>query len=751
MDISRVFTNKSESVANFFQQPGIGYYIPMYQREYSWDSENIDQLIEDICSGVVDIVDGSNEQIHFMGTLILVTETKPIENIRPIDQRALPSRIDNVIDGQQRISTIALLACQLYQKLYQSKQNLPTDEEFSGLSEAIDTYLTTLQELFSVDLLRGNPKRKPIIIRASVDQWTLDGEDDNYKSDIASYLSRFIRAIHSNSSFPKPSTSSLVGKNIKKIDSLLKKVEKAHESSELNFPLAWDILERFKQTDLWNYERPELVQKFQDQSTRMSTEGRKFCTLVQLFAFCHYLLQRCCFTIIQPISDVRAFDMFQSLNATGTPLTAFETFRPLVVNYVESTGNRYKDSKSEKYLELVDQLLSSPRSAQAKNKLTDEFLTLFSLANDGLKLSKQFSAQRRWLNSSYEIAVDKDEFISRMGKMATYWSKVVDFNPVSHSVISGIQNLDESEKLLATLCILFLQKANHKMANSILSRFYSTVIENVQGSDLEFARACKIIVAFFILWRSAFSNSGLDEVYRKLLREHLSWQRGNQCLSSQFLANHLRQILTDKGIRTKNEWVEKAKDYLSYDESNVVCRFVLFLVAEDTIPDPQDPGLMKIGTPGCTPPYLTPQRWTSDELGTVEHIAPQNPECHSSWDPELYQNESYQRIGNLTLLPVEINSSLSNKGWCEKYIYYQHLSETDPTKLENLASQAQAQGINLNSDAIALLKKTSTKHHILPIIQIGATGNWNKDLVDRRSKRICEITWDRLSDWLNPQ
>jgi hypothetical protein len=442
MDISRVFTNKSESVANFFQQPGIGYYIPMYQREYSWDSENIDQLIEDICSGVVDIVDGFNDPIHFMGTLILVTETRPIENIQPIDQRALPVRIDNVIDGQQRISTIALLACQLYQKLYKVKRSLPNQSDFSGLKEAIDTYLITLLEIFSVDLRRGVPKRKPIIIRASVDQWTLDGEDSNYESDVASYLASFIRAIHSGSDFPVPSGSSLVGKNIKRINTLLKNVETAHESSEAYFPAAWDILQHFDQVDLWSYPRPEFVQQLQNRSEPMSSQDKKICTIVQLLAFCHYLLQRCCFTIIQPISDVRAFDMFQSLNATGTPLTAFETFRPLVVNHVESLGHRYKGSNSEKYLELVDNLLSSTRSASAKNELTDEFLTLFSLVNDGVKLSKQFSAQRRWLNSSYEKASlpqEKEEFISRMGKTAIYWSRVVDFNPSSSSVIPGIE------------------------------------------------------------------------------------------------------------------------------------------------------------------------------------------------------------------------------------------------------------------------------------------------------------------------
>lgn len=755
MDISRVFTSKSESVANFFQQPGIGYYIPMYQREYSWDSENINQLIEDICNGVADMVDGSNTPIHFMGTLILVTESNPVQNIRPIDNRALPPRIDNVIDGQQRISTIALLGCQLYQKLYESKQNLPTDAEFSDLAEVIDTYLKTLQELFSVNLQRGNPERKPIIIRASVDQWTYNGEDDNYKSEIAFYIAKFIRSIQSGTSFPRQSNNSLVAKNIKTINSLLKEVENAHESSEPIFPTASKILATFTQTDLWTYERPELMRKLQGKSTLTCSKAKKIFALVQLFGFCHYLLQRCCFTVIHPISDVRAFDMFQSLNATGTPLTAFETFKPLVVNYVESTGNSYKGSNSETYLNSVEQLFNSSKSAVAKNKLTDQFLTLFSLTNDGLKLSKRFSAQRRWLNSlyeKYEKASDREEFISRMGKLAVYWREVISFEPNSSLVIpriNRINNLNNSEKNLVTLCTLFLQKANHTMANTVLSRFYSQILDNVEKSDIEFFKVCKMIVAFFVLWRSAYTNAGLDDMYRKLLREYLGWEKGNQYLSSQFLATHLKQVLETKSIGTKSEWVERAKGYLRYDQASVVCRFALFIVSEDTIPDPEAPGLMKIGTRGSTPTYLTPQKWISDELKSVEHIAPQNPEYRSSWDDNLYQNDVFQQIGNLTLLPTEINSSLSNKGWREKYIYYQHISETDPEKLNRLASEAQSEGINLNNETIELLKGTSTKHHIMPIIQIGISGKWDKDLVERRSERICEILWDRLYSWLS--
>lgn len=318
MDLSRIFTNKSESVANFFQHPGIGYYIPLYQREYSWDTENIDQLMEDICGGVHDVVDGARDPIHFMGTLILVTENNPVANIRPLDQRALPIRVDNVIDGQQRISTITLLACQLYQRIYQLKQALSSTQDFDGLREASNTYLSTLLEVFSVDLRRGIPTRKPIIIRASIDQWTLDGTDENYKSEISSYLASFIRAISNNSSFPSITGKSSVKKNLRKISQFLKDVEQAHIISKSDIPTAWEILEKFSEIDLWSYPRPNLVSRVRNRNNPTANEEKRICELVQLFAFCQYLPQRCCFTVIQPVSDVIAFDMFQSLNATGT-------------------------------------------------------------------------------------------------------------------------------------------------------------------------------------------------------------------------------------------------------------------------------------------------------------------------------------------------------------------------------------------------------------------------------------------------
>ncbi len=766
VDISTAFNTSSEKVSDFFRRPGISFYIPLYQREYSWDKENIDQLIEDICSGVESVLDNDGT-IHFLGAIILVTEKNAKVNINPRDNRALPPRIDNVIDGQQRISTIALLSCLLYQKLYENRQKLIKDDRYSGFIEAIDEYLRTIIEVFSVDLNRGTPTRKPIIIRASIDGWTFDGDDSNYQSDISSFIASFIRAIEEKLKFPKPPNNSLVGTNLKKINSLLKEVEKAYEIERDSFPPAWKILESISQDDLWNYERPELKSLIKEcqhkieSKQNISNKDKIACSLVQIFAFCHYLLERCCLTLIEPSSEEWAFDMFQSLNATGTPLTALETFRPLIVNFVDSTGDsqKFKGSKSKEYFSNVEKLFSPLLSASKKNKLTNDYLTLFGTTYDGgKKPSKQFTAQRKWLIDKYKNCntyEEKEEFIRRMSDLTLYWENVINFTPQTSNCIKGTEYIDEQNKKIAALCVLYLQDANHKMAHTILSRFYSLILRcssEHEDKNLaqKFVSATKKVTAFFTLWRSALPNTGLDEMYRRLLRESMSWEKGNSQLNEEELKKYFQKVLEEKGIGTKDEWKNKAINYLRYDNAKAICKFTLLVTAQDTICDPDELGLIKKGIDGSSPLYLESNKWTSQDLNSIEHIAPREKKDGKDWDNALYTaKEDYHQIGNLTLLPTEINSSASNKGWIEKLIYYQHLAENDPDKLSALKQKAVENGIELRDSTINLLTNASYQHHIKPIVKLGEQGKWDKIFVEKRTERICDILWEKMYQWFN--
>lgn len=99
------------------------YIVPVFQRYYSWELKNWEQLWEDI----VDTFKATqkNKQVtHFMGSLVFIP-LKSLPNLLPTFQ---------IIDGQQRMMTITLLLCAL--------RNVVRNFGFEEFAREInDTYL----------------------------------------------------------------------------------------------------------------------------------------------------------------------------------------------------------------------------------------------------------------------------------------------------------------------------------------------------------------------------------------------------------------------------------------------------------------------------------------------------------------------------------------------------------------------------------------------------------------------------------
>ncbi|WP_024773345.1 DUF262 domain-containing protein [Helicobacter pylori] len=85
------------TVNEFFALPGTIFSIPVYQRNYTWEEENCEKLLQDIVSI------SQNKKTHFMGSITYI--------LHHIDDEKSLRQLQEfvIIDGQQRVTTIMLL------------------------------------------------------------------------------------------------------------------------------------------------------------------------------------------------------------------------------------------------------------------------------------------------------------------------------------------------------------------------------------------------------------------------------------------------------------------------------------------------------------------------------------------------------------------------------------------------------------------------------------------------------------------
>ncbi len=88
---------KQSTVNDFFALTGTIFSIPVYQRNYTWEEENCEKLLQDI------INISQNKKTHFMGSITYILHWIDDEkSLRKLQEFV-------IIDGQQRVTTIMLL------------------------------------------------------------------------------------------------------------------------------------------------------------------------------------------------------------------------------------------------------------------------------------------------------------------------------------------------------------------------------------------------------------------------------------------------------------------------------------------------------------------------------------------------------------------------------------------------------------------------------------------------------------------
>ncbi|MCY4260114.1 MAG: DUF262 domain-containing HNH endonuclease family protein [Rhodobacteraceae bacterium] len=748
----------------------VGFVIPEYQRPYDWSEGNITRLYYDILNGFTRTSEGGDANAFtFLGAVILVKEEDKEEDFDGISYA--------VVDGQQRLTTLSLFACALNGALHRHLKDadFPSSVNNAKIKRWIEAEINALHyELYAcaVGSQHVSPTKKfpfPRIIR-HVDSRGRSEAKSEYRSVIAQFLYGFSNHCDNETTEYEPTNlgnGTDIAKlldNYERIRGLVSKLNDAewYEDTECElFDISWSRRRQYrtffsKFSDIINDEADR------HQAIEEIIKHERLHALLRTLLFASYFCRCIVLTRVTTRDASAAFDIFDTLNTTGEPLTALETLKPRVIKYENKQGG-YAGTPSESAFSTIDKNLDQRFSDTTKKQTeTKDLIITFALYLEGKKLSKDLAAQRNFLRQSYDNAVKtgKDSarrFVSSLADSSRfrryYWEdkgieELGSFHPV--------ETVDEVKLLMSVI-----SKMKMSLALPILSRYWSDHFR--QCGDHDFVCVLRTLVSFVVLRRAATGGTaGIDSDLRAVMapkegpgssRKYglcASFDHSNDILPPEELKEAFRALLNHKIKNLSREsWVGKAVANPLYNHSRELVRFMILIAAHQAAPLDNKPGLWNkagIRPSANTNNFLNYETWRSDHCGTVEHIAPQT-EPTSGWDDDLYRDDILKHtLGNLVLLPEKENNVIGSYSWVKKRKLYLAFTEKSQKEVKKRIDEAEADGIIFPQRTKELIKNGKS----LPLLDpLRSVEKWNARIVRERGRNIAELCWDHLWPWLN--
>lgn len=112
------------------------YIIPEYQRPYRWSADECETLWTDIVNFYSALKEPDAPQEYFLGTIVTCTDNGSRNDI-------------DIIDGQQRITSLLLLLRAFFARLEKSLESMPDDDDVKGLMDKISPCIWRVDEMSS--------------------------------------------------------------------------------------------------------------------------------------------------------------------------------------------------------------------------------------------------------------------------------------------------------------------------------------------------------------------------------------------------------------------------------------------------------------------------------------------------------------------------------------------------------------------------------------------------------------------------
>jgi len=533
------------------------YTIPKYQREYTWSYREWEALYDDI---------SENNDEYFIGSIICI----------PLGDAINPYL--EVIDGQQRLTTISLFLTAIYTRLKERKNELSEDDE---------------------DVLPS--MRKSLKSKNSPNEMKLVPQVQNYNKDDFDFLMNTVGL--RTATAPKHPYYAM------------RKIARCYNYFLNRIDMEMENMEGSDAVDF-------LLGKFNKVKQAM---------LVKIEVSSH--------------SD--AYVLFESLNNRGTPLTAIDLMKNLIMARAESNNLTIDDCFNRWQLLLGN--LSDDYGIQERffrqyyNAFKHRLNEPFQSDNDRKKDPLGVVATRSNLLNIFESLINKNlplflEDILRCGQIYS-WLILQDAETPYHK---ALEDLDHIQGAPSYLLLMYLMRNQFALA-----------ISEEQINNL-----IRLLAKYFVRRNITDYPNTRDltrifmDIISKIEEAHAT---GNDAL------NIIIDILSSPSNCASDEQFKRSLEGDVYKDNVGATRYILCKLAEST---------------------MTQETWTdlwrrTDKkvfVWTIEHIFPEGENIPQCWvdmiaggDRDLakkYLEEYTHKIGNLTI--TGYNSTLGNKSFEEK-------------------------------------------------------------------------------------
>lgn len=680
------FSADPSTLRQLVLQPGQGFYVPVYQRDFTWGGPEIDRLFEDLEHGITRAAGGQTPST-FLGSVLLVSDRASVE---PQHVDALPTTVLHVVDGQQRLTTLLTIFAVLSRFIAEKMIFLET-EIGAGSATPLDAWLLNmlgerreeLLDAIAISTYSGTDeyKMKPRLIRQMDDVWGNNQTLARYESDIAWFLMATTR--HRYHGEPHLAVAPpAIRPHLEQIIRLVTDHVGGFAAGDTDC----DILNDLNFLSDIGMANALIGSSSEPVVDPLGLNGNRKAA-ARLLVAASFLLNGVLVIDVKAPDEDYAFALFEPLNTTGQLLTALETLKPLLVKSEGGTA-KYRTSPTAASFGRVESYFPTSMRADDRAKASAEMLTAFALADTGRRLARTLLDQRQYLRSQFQSVAPPTSSITEAREFVIHLAQTSAFLfDVWHQPHSAFM-ADTSD--IDRLCLEVVHSTKHTVVVALLARYYAGWANNPTPlRKKEFLSILQAVTAFWTLWRtSRATTKGIDDIHRKLMAlgypatglPALAWRATKAPAplpTAAQVRTTLRSLLSTRGnINTPADWVAKVTLQPLYQTSKQLAKFVLLAAHDDRIGDQASPGLIKRGVAGGFT-SLTPDAWQAHY--SVEHIAPQTLAAgDTSYEQGIYDQGLIDRLGNLTLMPIDLNTMVGNKTWPFKRDVYKVLSMTDP-------------------------------------------------------------------------